>query len=110
MVSAMYESAQAAITEYHRLGASTTDIYFLIVLGTRSPTSGFQLFHFLVRTLPGLKIGAFLLYVLTWPFLDACGKGMNELPSISSYRDTTSPIRSGPTLMTSFKLNYFLRG
>lgn len=55
-----YSSARAAITKWHRLSSSTTDIYVLIVLEAKSPVKVSTSLVFTKASLLELQMAIFL--------------------------------------------------
>lgn len=102
----VYLSAQAAITRHHRLGGLKTDIYFLTDLEAGSSRSRCWQGWYMVR--PLFLACRWCLFAMS--LLGLFSQRERERSGISSlsYKDT-SPIRLGPTLITSFNLNYLLK-
>lgn len=78
--------SSGCVTEHHRLGGLTTDIYVLTILGARNLRS---------RCKHGRSGNSSLLGLATFSLCHH--REERELSGVSSYKDT-NPIRSGPHL------------
>lgn len=101
--------AQATIKNTIDKVAYTTGINVLIVLERlESPRSRFQPGLVSTKGFFSWLVGSHFLTKSSHGLSSECAQGENDLSGVSLYK-VTNPIGPGPSLMTSFNLNYIPR-